>query len=256
MFSRKRITDPVESMDYTIEQGQTLPAVRSSPSRDLVEVGVFLIVLAVSIVVEFFVEPNTTADRVQQYAGVFGMLAVVTVLHLRRHEPWGAIGWARPRSWWKTIALAAPLTIGVMMIVFAAQLYVISPLVQGQAADISRFDELRGNLPRLLFSLSSVWVTAGFIEEVVYRGFLMNRLASIMGGSKGAWAGSLVLSSAIFGSIHLYQGLPGVLLTGLMGLLLGGIYLLAGRKIWLGVFVHGLVNTISLTSIYFGVTPG
>ena len=125
MFSRKRITDPVESMDYTIEQGQTLPAVRSSPSRDIVEVGVFLIVLAVSIVVEFFVEPNTTADRVQQYAGVFGMLAVVTVLHLRRHEPWGAIGWARPRSWWKTIALAAPLTIGVMMIVFAAQLYMV-----------------------------------------------------------------------------------------------------------------------------------
>ena len=38
--------------------------------------------------------------------------------------------------------------------------------------------------------------------------------------------------------------------------MIGGVYLLAERKIWLSVLVHGLVNTISLTSVYFGVTPG
>jgi membrane protease YdiL (CAAX protease family) len=66
-------------------------------------------------------------------------------------------------------------------------------------------------------------LTAGICEELLYRGFLLAYF--------GHWLGpipSLVISSAIFGLGHLYQGVRGVGLTGFVGALLGVFYLLSG----------------------------
>ena len=56
-----------------------------------------------------------------------------------------------------------------------------------------------------------VWVmvsfTAGFCEEIGFRGYLMTRLR-ILGKSK-SWIIPTVASSLVFGVCHAYQGLPG-----------------------------------------------
>ena len=71
---------------------------------------------------------------------------------------------------------------------------------------------------RLLFMFLSV--TAGLAEELVFRGFLIELL--------GGWCGNLwvavVLSSILFGLLHGYQGLSGVLRTGFLGLGLAALY--------------------------------
>jgi hypothetical protein len=63
-------------------------------------------------------------------------------------------------------------------------------------------------------------VTAGLAEELVFRGFLIEFL--------GGWCGNLwvavVLSSILFGLLHGYQGLSGVLRTGFLGLGLAALY--------------------------------
>ena len=62
------------------------------------------------------------------------------------------------------------------------------------------------------------WTVAAFLEEMVYRGWLMTRLAELGLFSTRGWAASALASSALFGAAHLYQGASGVMATGLSGL--------------------------------------
>jgi uncharacterized protein len=63
---------------------------------------------------------------------------------------------------------------------------------------------------------SALAVTAGVCEEFIYRGFL---LAALFRTGLPVWAGA-VLTSALFGLAHAYQGRAGILSTGIFGVVL------------------------------------
>lgn len=67
-------------------------------------------------------------------------------------------------------------------------------------------------------------ITAGITEEVVFRGFLITALNLAGGG----WVLSTVISSALFGYAHGYQGPAGILRGGILGLLLALPFLATG----------------------------
>ena len=69
-------------------------------------------------------------------------------------------------------------------------------------ADMSGYDFLRGNLTALIASLAGVYVVSSFGEEVIYRAFLINRIAELGSNTKGAWTAGVVCSSIIFGLVH------------------------------------------------------
>lgn len=68
-------------------------------------------------------------------------------------------------------------------------------------------------------------LVAGTVEELAYRGYILLGLAP-----GGLW-GALVVSAALFGIAHLYQGLAGGAGTALFGLGLGLVTILAGSII-------------------------
>jgi uncharacterized protein len=65
-----------------------------------------------------------------------------------------------------------------------------------------------------------------------------------------------VVSSALFGAVHLYQGVSGVVATGLTGLVFAGLYLATGRNLWASILAHGFMDTAGFVMIYLGVYPG
>jgi membrane protease YdiL (CAAX protease family) len=76
------------------------------------------------------------------------------------------------------------------------------------------------------WTFAAIAVGAGFSEELLFRGFLMNYLGQNF-PSLEAW--SLVLiSSAVFGFAHLYQGWRGTILTGVLGCAFGTLYTFTG----------------------------
>jgi len=87
-----------------------------------------------------------------------------------------------------------------------------------------------------------VSLAAGVGEEVAFRGYLLRMLE--------LWTGSLAagafLSSAVFGSVHAYQGRLGVVRTGLMGLVLAGVAVGSG-SLWPAIAAHTLVNMVAGT---------
>jgi uncharacterized protein len=82
----------------------------------------------------------------------------------------------------------------------------------------------------------AVAVTAGICEEILYRGYLMAVAAPLL-----TPFGAAAAAAAVFAAGHVYQGPRGVLLTGAVGLLLGGLYVLTGSLLW-PILAHVLID--------------
>jgi len=84
-----------------------------------------------------------------------------------------------------------------------------------------------------------VWVmvsaTAGFCEEIAFRGYLMTRLR-ILGKTK-TWLMPVVVSSLTFGILHAYQSLPGVIILSVYGLMFALLYIRT-RSLWPCIIAH------------------
>jgi uncharacterized protein len=95
----------------------------------------------------------------------------------------------------------------------------------------------RTRTERHLFAL--VGITAGVCEEWLYRGFLLAVVAALLPGLPTA--GLVVVAAVAFGLAHAYQGLSGVLTTGVLGGVLAAVYLQTGSLL-LPVVLHAVID--------------
>ena len=101
----------------------------------------------------------------------------------------------------------------------------LSPERLSKALDRYRVLVPRSAPQRALFML--VALTAGFCEELLYRGWLWRFFGNLTGH---LWI-SVVLSAAAFGLAHAYQGRAGIIGAGVLGLLLSVPVLVANSLI-------------------------
>lgn len=155
-----------------------------------------------------------------------------------------ALGLKRVTDWQRTLGLAALATGGTFAIFAAGSGLTALGLKEPQVDEvISMATQSPGHLA--LWIVAVAWIGAGFGEEVIWRGFLMDRLSRLRGiGSSVTLV--IIVQGVIFGLAHFYQGWSGILLTGAVGLWLGWIYIKAGRNIWATVLAHAAVDTVML----------
>jgi uncharacterized protein len=86
-------------------------------------------------------------------------------------------------------------------------------------------------------------VTAGICEELLYRGFLLRYLALV------PWhlpmLAAVLIAAFAFGLAHLYQGISGLISTGIGGLLFAGLFLGTGTLVVPIVF-HAALDLIMI----------
>jgi membrane protease YdiL (CAAX protease family) len=180
-----------------------------------------------------------------------GLVLLCTWFLRRGGERWANVGLRRPPRWWMVPLLAA---VGfVLLVVLSSAMYqVILPAIGAQPPELSAARRIRGDLAEYLYQAIPVaWGSAAFGEELVVRGFLLDRLVKVLGSSgTPALLLAISLQAALFGAFHLYQGTGGALLTGAVGLLIGLIWLWGGRNLWACILLHGLVDFIAATESY------
>jgi membrane protease YdiL (CAAX protease family) len=168
---------------------------------------------------------------------------------------WRDVGLTRPVDWRRTIAIGILGGIGIELM----ELFVTQPLLVKlfhKMPDLSELDGLRGSWKLLLLGLALTWTLAAFGEELVYRGYLMNRVAGLFRNPKVAWTISLIVVNFLFGLGHIDQGITGQVENMIDGALLGVIFLATGCNLWAAVIAHGLTDTIDLVLLYLGKYPG
>jgi uncharacterized protein len=159
------------------------------------------------------------------------------------------------RSWKTTLAWG--VAAGILMEAF--ELFVSQPLLVkflGKNPDLDDFRPLIGNLKVTLLFIVLAWTLATFCEEMVYRGYLMNRVADLFNRTRRAWIISLIVVHVGFALAHAYQGLTGAIDEGLMGLLLGMVYLRTGRNLAVPIVAYGVADAIDFLLIFLGKYPG
>jgi uncharacterized protein len=158
----------------------------------------------------------------------------------------------------------------MMDVVYAAGFFVVSKLVLAvivvavmkalQLPDDTftlkkSMDAVSSLTPRTLAEMA-VWIslslTAGFVEEVVFRGYLQRQFSAL---TRNAAAG-IILSALIFGSAHAYQGFLQVTIIAALGAMFGmlahwrrslkpGIIAHAGQDIFSGLALSWLSRNLT-----------
>jgi membrane protease YdiL (CAAX protease family) len=183
------------------------------------------------------------------------ILVVVALLSMRLHRgrwDWSALGFRRPDSWLRIVAIALAAT----AVRHALGTWVIDPATEHfwpPAKAPSGSQGITGNLRLLLLYLPLIWGFAAGGEEIAYRGYLLGRAAAVGGGGRLAWWAAVLVSAVLFGFGHYYKGPSGMVDSGFAGLVLGIAYLWSGRNLWTCVLAHGFMDTVALIAVYLGV---
>ncbi|WNV77369.1 CPBP family intramembrane glutamic endopeptidase [Geodermatophilus sp. DSM 44513] len=162
----------------------------------------------------------------------------------------GAVGLRWPQSFPGPLATAA--TVLVLGFVVLSTRALRSGVLARAAEEVRRSGEGRHAEPavhatlallprtpaeRRLFTV--VGVTAGVCEEWLYRGFLLAVVAAVGGGPSTPVL--VVVGAVAFGLAHAYQGVAGVVTTGVLGGVMAALYLGTGSLL-LPVLLHALVD--------------
>jgi membrane protease YdiL (CAAX protease family) len=178
-------------------------------------------------------------------------LVVATVWLRKRDMRWRDLGLRLPAGGkqWLAFPLLAILAIAAIFVL--AVILMPTLFGPGQGESGASFAFLRESLlVFLLFLIFVAWGTAAFGEEMLFRGFLLNNLEAGLGGTRLALGAALILQAGLFGATHFYQGWYGILLTGSIGLLMGIVFLIGKRWLLPIILAHGIIDTISLVSLY------
>jgi membrane protease YdiL (CAAX protease family) len=168
-----------------------------------------------------------------------------------RRMSWRDLGLKRPASWRNTLGAATLLAVAA----FAFNLWIARPAIEaltGQVRDFSQFKSVQGNVRTLLGWLAISWVLGGFLEEMAFRGYVLNRSLDLFGLRLPGIVAAVLLNASAFGALHASQGLDGMLNTAVDGAIFSLVYLIGRRNLWLTVLMHGIGNTLGLIAMYQG----
>jgi len=91
-------------------------------------------------------------------------------------------------------------------------------------------------------------LSAGINEELFFRAFLPVVIIGLIGSDLAILA--IVISVVIFGAVHLYQGLRGIMLTGIIGAVMMVVYLATGSIFW-PIVLHIIMDIRSTVVISY-----
>jgi membrane protease YdiL (CAAX protease family) len=142
---------------------------------------------------------------------------------------------ATPAGVFTAIVVAVLFLVGMLLPVF---------LLRNSVDEIPAVGDIRALLPRNTAELpygAGLALSAGVFEETLFRLALPALLYGITGNALFAFAGCAVL----FGLLHLYQKLTGVIVAIVLGAVLTLVYVVSG-SILLAIAVHAIIDLRSL----------
>ena len=168
---------------------------------------------------------------------------------------WKDVGLNLDQSFLKLLAIGVLVGFGME----ALELFATQPLLTkllNRGPDLHEFRRLVGNTQLLILGIVLAWVLAAFGEEMVWRGYLLNRVAEIFRGSITEWIVAGCSVTLLFGLAHFAQGPTGITENIIDGGILTAVYFASGRNLLAPIIAHGIQDTIDVLLIYLGQYPG
>ncbi len=178
--------------------------------------------------------PLTNELVIIREAGLFLVTGLLLVLVIKGEKlNLDSIG-LHNKHWGKSLLLA--LLIMISSIALLAGILGIFHLVgisYGEGGESKRYENIS------LGVLTIVMIRAGVIEEICYRGFIIERLEKYTGNRLIY----LYFPALLFGLVHYRQGIPGIIIATAAGLLLAFFYV-RKRDLKANIIAHFLIDFI------------
>ena len=173
---------------------------------------------------------------------------LVLVWAYASETPWHELGFVRPRSWTRSIAIGVGFGAAYKLILKA----IVMPLLGAPQVN-ARYHFVTGNAAVLPGLIATMIIVAGFGEETLYRGYMFERLGKLLGQSRAAKIAIVLITTALFAAAHYPdQGIPGVEQAVFTGLVFGGIFAVTGELFMLMV-AHATFDLVALALIYWNL---
>ncbi|NNF82540.1 MAG: CPBP family intramembrane metalloprotease [Flavobacteriaceae bacterium] len=216
-----------------------------------------------AIIIIIFLKPqseNLIYNQIVLWVANVAMLITVWLGIKLRGEGWESIGLSFKWPGWKR--LLNTFLLSLLVFVLAMFGFVIGSIIMAnitgipESADMSNYAFLKDNLGMLILVLAGVYVVSSFGEEVIYRGFLINRFSEFGTDSKTVRIIAVILSAVIFGIVHYSWGPMGIVQTFFMGLALGLCYIYMKKRLWIMILAHAYMDTILMVQMYLASNSG
>ncbi len=189
------------------------------------------------------------AARLFLVARMAGVVLLCTWLLRRDGERRADLGLRRPRHWW-----AVPILVVGGFALLAVLTGLLQPLLPALGAELPRTTRFppwaEAPMTHLFWAVPVAWGSAAFGEELLARGFLLDRIRKVLGASGlPATLLAVVLQALVFGAFHFHQGIGGVLWTSAIALGFGLVWLAGGQNLWASILLHGLVDFLHVTGL-------
>jgi len=181
---------------------------------------------------------------------ILAPLSAVLVLVWARlsRTPWREIGYVRPKSWMGS--LVAGVAFGILFKFLMKAL--VMPLLGANPTN-QTYHYLVGNWTALAAAVWTMLVVGGFGEETVFRGYMFERLGKLLGRSLTARIATVLVTAALFASLHYFdQGLPGAEQAIITGLVFGTVFAFTGR-LWMLMCAHAAFDLTAVAIIYWNL---
>ena len=157
----------------------------------------------------------------------------------------GALDWP-PMHWLHNyLSDGFGLGVGIGVAVLAGLVLVIPMfLLRRQVNELPAIGDVGALLPRTRGELKygvGLSINAGVVEELLFR----LGMPALLFGITGNGALSFLIAAVLFGLLHVYQRVWGVLGAVILGLVFSVVYLLTG-SIWVVIIVHAVIDFRSL----------
>lgn len=187
--------------------------------------------------------PDFGVFSVNILLGVLTLASIAALLYVRRQSP-TTVGLGRPA--WPRAAVASILAVPACyaVVIPAVGIYLVlsGTDMEAMVQERAEFFEIVPDLS--IGTLLSFAFFVGLHEEILFRGFVLTRLSTLMRSTPAG----VILSAVIFGALHGYQGPIGVIQTTAVGLVFG-VVVAVTRSVWPAVISHGIFDTIGLAVI-------
>lgn len=159
------------------------------------------------------------------------------------------VGLVRPDNWVSLLLFGIATGIVVKLLMKA----VVMPYL-GAPPTNPFLAPLEGNLVASLSAAARMMVLGGLLEEIVFRGFLFNRLQVAIGSGFIARAAMVVGAGVFFGAVHYFgQGIFGAVHAAILGIAFGAVFFLNRQRLGYLIVTHAAFNATGVWMTYVGL---
>jgi membrane protease YdiL (CAAX protease family) len=232
--------------------GELLKTNKKAKAIELI--GLFLIALPFIAFLTEGASANLIVNQALIWVANIIMLGYVWTGMYLRGERWTDFGLSFKRPSWKDIYTV--FLWSLLVFVLAVLGFIVGSIIMAnitgipESSNMSSYDYLKDNVGMLILTLLGVYIVSSFGEEVIYRGFLINRFIQLGWDTKWGRILAVLLSAIVFGFAHFSWGPMGIVQTAFMGLALGLCYIYLKKRLWILILAHLYMDTILMVQLY------